>query len=170
MENTFEFKNLSEVEQLAVPTADTTVMGFEAGKPVQMPADALNPFARAETMAEPTEATMIPAMEDGKGVLVPARAIKGGSVFVIDSTAEDYSLTSTEYGNKVKEALLRGDTVYVYQYETYTNVVAFGIVESTTGAATLKVYPSALVNNNGLALNDQFSDATHGYLSFAITL
>ena len=41
MENTFEFKNLSEVEQLAAPTADTTVMGFEAGKPVQLPASEL---------------------------------------------------------------------------------------------------------------------------------
>lgn len=136
MENTFEFKNLSEVEQLAAPTADTTVMGFDGGKPVQL----------------------------------PASAIKGGSVFVIDSTAEDYSLTSTEYGNKVKEALLRGDMVYVYQYETYTSVVAFSIVESTIGASTLKVYPSAMLNTNGLTANSRFSDSTLGYLSFAITL
>ena len=136
MDNTFEFKNLSEVEQLAAPTADTTVMGFEAGKPVQL----------------------------------PASAIKGGSVFVIDSAAEDYSLTSTEYGNKVKEALLRGDTVYVYQHETYTNVVAFGIVESTTGASELKVYPSAMVNTTSLTLNDKFGNASLGYISFAITL
>lgn len=41
MSDTYKFSNMSEVEELAAPTENTKVFGFEDGKPVRMPASEL---------------------------------------------------------------------------------------------------------------------------------
>lgn len=63
---------------------------------------------------KPTENTTIMAFEGGVPKQIPASSIKGGSIFIIDTTADDYDTTNVEYGNSIKEAMLRGDTIYVY--------------------------------------------------------
>lgn len=45
MSANYSFKNMSEVEELAAPTENTKVFGFENGEPVRIPAGALyNPL------------------------------------------------------------------------------------------------------------------------------
>ena len=113
----------------------------------------------------PTENTTVMAFESGSPRQIPASSIKGRSVFVIDTTAADYDITNVEYGNSIKEAMLRGDTIYVYQYEAYTSVFAFRIVEGTDGSVRLNVYPSALPNTENLSINSALR-----FISFSITL
>ena len=44
----------------------------------------------------------------------------GGGVFIIDSTADDYSESDHVYGNKVRDAFLNGMVIYYYDgYSTY---------------------------------------------------
>lgn len=127
----YEFKNLNEVPTKDAPTENTTVMAFENGSPIQ----------------------------------IPANSIKGGSVFVIDTTADDFDPRNVEYGNSIKEAMLRGDTIYFYQDEAYISVFAFRIAESTDGSVQLNVYPSALSGTSGLVLNSDVE-----FIPFSITL
>lgn len=115
---------------------------------------------------EPTENTTIMAFEGGVPKQIPANAINGGSVFVIDTTADDYDTTNVDYGNTIKEAMLRGDTMYVYQYEAYVSVFAFKVVSDTMGGVYLYVYPSAIPDTTGLMLNTGYNK----FISFAITL
>lgn len=101
---------------------------------------------------------------------IPAEAIDGltvgaGGVTVIDTTADDYNPLNNAYGNKVKEALLRGDKVYVYQGDTYASVSAFKIITTTTGRSVLQVYPSVWVDTTGFVTNTDLK-----YIVLAITL
>lgn len=105
------------------------------------------------TQDTPTENTTVMAFEGGSPRQIPASSIKGGSVFVIDVTADDFDPTNVEYGNSIKEAMLCGDTIYVYQDGVYISVFAFRIVESTDGSVQLNVYPSAVPGTSGLVLN-----------------
>lgn len=115
---------------------------------------------------EPTDNTTIMAFEGGVPKQIPVNAINGGSVFVIDTTADDYDTTNVDYGNTIKEAMLRGDTMYVYQYEAYVSVFAFKVVSDTMGGVYLYVYPSAIPGTTGLTLNTGYNK----FISFAITL
>ena len=114
---------------------------------------------------KPTDDTNIIALENGVPVQIPFSSMMGSSIFVIDATADDYDNTNVEYGNSIKEAMLRGDTIYVYLDETYISVFAFSIVESTDGSLQLNVYPSAVPNTSGLALNSGVK-----FIPFSITL
>lgn len=61
----------------------------------------------------------------------------GGSIFIIDTTADDYSTSNTAYGDKVKEALLSGKTIYFFDGTDYGTIGSFSITSSTAGEFTL---------------------------------
>lgn len=79
-----------------------------------------------------TDNTTVMGFENSTPVQMPVSAVKGGGVFVIDTTAEDYAelRITAEYGNKIKDALLRGDTVLVH------TLVANGDSSGYTGTNT----------------------------------
>ena len=43
----------------------------------------------------------------------------GGGVFIIDSTADDYSESDHAYGNKIRDAFFGGKLIYYYDGYTY---------------------------------------------------
>ena len=100
------------------------------------------------TVAEPAEGTTMMGFENGVPIQMPMSAVKGsGGVFLIDLDDPDYSETDTAYGDKIKEALLSGKNVLVYNtlpastttndfpygFQTYDQVFAFAIGEDTEG-------------------------------------
>ena len=54
-------------------------------------------------------------------------------VFIIDTTADDYSTNDTAYGDKVKKAILSGKTVYYFDGSKYGTVGEFFIESQTSG-------------------------------------
>lgn len=100
------------------------------------------------TVAEPAEGTTMMGFENGVPIQMPMSAVKGsGSVFIINPDDPEYSTTDTAYGNKVKEALLSGKSVWrygmqpasttsnghPYDVQMYENIFVFGISEDTKG-------------------------------------
>ena len=87
--------------------------------------------------------------DNGIAKQVAASAIlgNGGGVFVIDTTDDTYSETDTAYGNAIKDALLNGDRVFVYDGTGYTLVTGFSLYEDTYGTQKMSVYTS--LNNYG---------------------
>lgn len=73
------------------------------------------------------------------------------TVFVIDTTSNDYSNADTTYGNTIKEALLNGKTVYFYDGTFHIVTSGFRIIESTTGDAFLQIYRNLTPTNGSLA-------------------
>lgn len=59
------------------------------------------------------------------------------NVFIIDTTADDYNTGDIAYGDKVKEALLSGKTVYYFDGSKYGTIGSFYPISSTTGKFTL---------------------------------
>lgn len=51
----------------------------------------------------------------------------GGGVFIIDSTADDYSDSDHEYGNKVRDAFFSGKVIYYYDGSYYYMPSQFSI-------------------------------------------
>ena len=99
-------------------------------------------LSEINTVAEPAEGTTMMGFENGVPIQMPMSAVKGsGGVFIINPDDPEYSNTDTAYGNKVKEALLSGKSVWVYgetnssTYDTYTyeNVIGFVVTEDTKG-------------------------------------
>lgn len=69
-----------------------------------------------ETVAEPADGTTVMGFQSGTPIQMPMSAVKGGGgVFVIDPDDPEYSETDPAYGDKVKEALLAGKQVYLYE-------------------------------------------------------
>lgn len=78
---------------------------------------------------------------------MPMSAVKGSGVFIINPDDPEYSTTDTAYGNKVKEALLSGKSVWCYNMQPastttnghpydmqiYEQAWRFGISEDTKG-------------------------------------
>ena len=123
----YTFKNLSEVDSLEAPSEGTTLLGFDGGKAVQ----------------------------------IPASAIKGSSVFIIDTTSDEYSETDTAYGNKVKEALLAGNTVYVYTGKYYLSILYFSVEQYTNSIYHLNIAPSIYTGTSttaGVQFNIDLAD------------
>lgn len=110
-----------------------------------------------------TEAESVEVLCLENGALKRKAGKFANEVFIIDSTADDYDLTSTDYGNTVKEALLRGDRVFYYDGTYYWLVIAFGVYESTTGDVILNVYASGYASTTGAVV-------TGKCYPFAITL
>lgn len=74
-----------------------------------------------DNVSEPADGTTVMGFENGTPIQMPMSAIKGsGGVFIINKDDPDYSQTDTAYGNKIKEALLSGKTVWVYSFVRYT--------------------------------------------------
>ena len=98
-----------------------------------------------DTLAEVSDNTKLIGLENGKAVQVPADGLKHeDNVFIIDTTADEYSASDTAYGDKVKAALLAGKAVWIYldNYvygssstvsNAYLSVINFSIAPSTTG-------------------------------------
>lgn len=100
------------------------------------------------TVAEPAEGTTMMGFENGVPIQMPMSAVKGsGGVFIINPDDPEYSTTDTAYGNKVKEALLSGKSVWCYEMlhagtttnahpydmQIYERIFVFGISEDTKG-------------------------------------
>lgn len=105
-------------------------------------------LSEINTVAEPAEGTTMMGFENGVPIQMPMGAVKGaGGVFIINPDDPEYSTTDTAYGNKVKEALLSGKNVWVYNMlpastttnarpydmQTYEQIAAFAISEDTKG-------------------------------------
>lgn len=105
-------------------------------------------LSEINTVAEPAEGTTMMGFENGIPIQMPMSAVKGsGGVFIINPDDPDYSLTDTAYGNKVKEALLSGKTVWLYDVipattttnaqpydiQAYAQVIDFAVSEDTSG-------------------------------------
>ena len=98
-----------------------------------------------------TDNTTIMGFENNTPVQMPVSAVRGDRVFIIDTTAEDYAdLSKTaEYGNKIKDALLRGDAVLVH------TLVSNGDSSGYTGPNTdiyIPVQAFSIVAGNNLIL------------------
>ena len=99
------------------------------------------------TVAEPAEGTTMMGFENGVPIQMPMKAVKGsGGVFLIDRDDPDYSETDTAYGDKIKEALLSGKSVWFcsilpastthnlpYGGHVYEQILDFMIAEDTKG-------------------------------------
>lgn len=109
-------------------------------------------------LAESAEGLNLIVNDNGAAKQIPASAVGGnGGVFVMDmTTLTPPDLTNTDYGNTVKEALLNGRTVLQYDGNYYFQVVAFKIVETTTGEVFLYIYTYSQSTTGGVnsSLND----------------
>lgn len=105
-------------------------------------------LSEIKMVAEPAEGTTMMGFENGVPIQMPMKAVKGsGGVFIIDPNDPEYSTTDTAYGNKVKEALLSGKNVWLYdilQASTttnssthdayiYENLMGYMVTEDTKG-------------------------------------
>ena len=105
-------------------------------------------LSEINTVAEPAEGTTMMGFENGVPIQMPMSAVKGsGGVFIINPDDPEYSTTDTAYGNKVKEALLSGKSVWLYDIlpastttnsnpydvQMYERIYNFGISEDTKG-------------------------------------
>lgn len=105
-------------------------------------------LSEINTVAEPAEGTTMMGFENGVPIQMPMSAVKGsGGVFIINPDDPEYSTTDTAYGNKIKEALLSGKSVwcyemlpaststggYPYDAQIYHQVLRFEISEDTKG-------------------------------------
>lgn len=114
----YKFKPLSEVETVTEPADGTTVMGFEDGKPIQMPMGSvkgaggvflIDPDAEDYSTTDPVYGNKIKeALLDGKQVWVRRTSLA--------------TTTSNE------------------STWTYSQVYLFRIVKSTTGSYSLELY------------------------------
>lgn len=71
-----------------------------------------------DNVTEPADGTTVMGFENGTPIQMPMSAVKG-SAFVINPDDPDYSETDTAYGDKIKEAILSGKTIYFYDYAKY---------------------------------------------------
>lgn len=105
-------------------------------------------LSEIETVAEPAEGTTMMGFENGVPIQMPMAAVKGsGNVFIINPDDPEYSTTDTAYGNKIKEALLSGKNVWLYNMlpadtndhdlpyggQIYDQIIGFAITEDTKG-------------------------------------
>lgn len=105
-------------------------------------------LSEIDTVEEPADGTTMMGFQNGTPIQMPMSAVKsGGGVFIINQDDPEYSTTDTAYGNKVKEALLSGKMVWLYDMlpattttnarpydvQGYELVFAFSISEDTSG-------------------------------------
>lgn len=114
-------------------------------------------LSEINTVAEPAEGTTMMGFEKGVPIQMPMKAVKGsGGVFIINPDDPEYSTTDTAYGNKVKEALLNGKTVWLYDVipattttnalpydvQAYAQVIGFAFSENTSGHHVIMLHDS----------------------------
>lgn len=117
-------------------------------------------------LAESAEGLNLIVNDNGAAKQIPASAVGGNSgVFVMDlTTLTPPDFRNTDYGNTVKEALLNGQIVFVYDGTYYFNVAAFRIRETTTGEVYLHIF-GHMQDTTGLV-----GSAMAGYPPLLITL
>lgn len=98
-----------------------------------------------DTVTEPADGTTMMGFQNGIPIQMPMSAVKsGGGVFIIDTNDPEFSTTDTAYGNKIKEALLSGKTVWIHQIvkatttsntddSFYDLATTFNLKQRTTG-------------------------------------
>nr|DAI25478.1 MAG TPA: hypothetical protein [Caudoviricetes sp.] len=105
-----------------------------------------------DTLDQPTDKTKLVGMENGTPVQIPADGLRTDRVFVIDTTANDWETNRVDpdYGDKVKAALLRGDSIWMYYAINastteppfrYMLVGGFGVGNLSNGKLELWLYP-----------------------------
>lgn len=117
-------------------------------------------------------------LDDGKAIVevVKKRTVQldpkylPSTVFVIDTESEEYLDRDEEYGNKVKDAILRGNQIYIFTKGNYVSIMGFRIMENTTDptVGTLTVYPSMGVESNG-SLKPITTDINAYSIGFSVT-
>lgn len=105
-------------------------------------------LSEINTVAEPAEGTTMMGFENGVPIQMPMSAVKGsGGVFIINPDDPEYGTTDTAYGNKIKEAMLSGKSMWYYHMlpastttdnhpydvQVYEQILGFGIREDTKG-------------------------------------
>ena len=98
-----------------------------------------------DALDRPTDKTKLVGMENGTPVQIPANGLREDRVLLIDLLDNDWSpdnQNDTDYGDKIKTAMLRGDLVWVHKMfsslEAYALVSGFYIQQiSTSGVHML---------------------------------
>ena len=92
----------------------------------------------------PTDKTKLVGMENGTPVQIPVNGLREGKVLLIDLLDPDWSpdnQNDTDYGDKIKTAMLRGDLVWVHKMfsslEAYALVSGFYIYQTSSGVYEL---------------------------------
>lgn len=93
-----------------------------------------------ETKAEPADGTTVMGFENGVPIQMPMKAVKsGGGVFIIDTTSSSYKPTDPVYGDEVKEAVLTGKSVWIYDGDVYFSIMQMSI-GSNCGQSVINLY------------------------------
>ena len=92
----------------------------------------------------PTDKTKLVGMENGTPVQIPVNGLREGKLLLIDLLDPDWSpdnQNDTDYGDKIKTAMLRGDLVWVHKMfsslEAYALVSGFYIYQISSGVYQL---------------------------------
>lgn len=108
-------------------------------------------LSEINTVAEPAEGTTMMGFENGVPIQMPMSAVKGsGGVFIINPDDPEYSTTDTAYGDKIKEALLNGNTVWQYipREDIYSPIIAFDQFDNS-GSPALAVSAAIVEEQSG---------------------
>lgn len=105
-------------------------------------------LSEIDTVEAPADGTTMMGFQNGVPIQMPMSAVKsGGGVFIINRDDPEFSTTDTAYGNKVKDALLSGKNVWLYNMipattttdeipydlQTYIQIEGFAVSEDTSG-------------------------------------
>ena len=93
-----------------------------------------------DALDQPTDKTKLVGMENGTPVQIPVSGLQADKVFLIDLLDHDWSpdnQNDTDYGDKIKTAMLRGDLVWIHKMfsslEAYALVSGFYIYQISSG-------------------------------------
>ena len=93
---------------------------------------------------QPTDKTKLVGMENGAPVQIPANGLREDKVLLIDLLDHDWSpdnQNDTDYGDKIKTAMLRVDLVWIHKMfsslEAYALVSGFYIYQISSGVYQL---------------------------------
>ena len=97
-----------------------------------------------DALDRPTDNTKLVGMENGAPVQIPANGLREDKVLLIDLLDHDWSpdnQNDTDYGDKIKTAMLRGDLVWIHKMfsslEAYALVSGFYIYRTSSGVYEL---------------------------------
>lgn len=97
-----------------------------------------------DTLDQPTDKTKLVGIENGTPVQIPADGLRADRVLLIDLLSDDWSPNNMEdpdYGNKIKAAILRGDSIWIHKMfsslEAYALVHGFYIRQTSDGGFDL---------------------------------
>ena len=111
-----------------------------------------------DALDRPTDNTKLVGMENGAPVQIPVGGLQADRVLVLDPLADgwDSKCQDRNYGDKVKAALLRGDTIWVHKKYSdiygYTMVVDFRFVSTSGDVSYLGLYTDSNYTTRPLAV------------------